>query len=169
MLTGGAPSDDLGGDLGGELGVLAAILAHLRRVEVLRSALIVLRNIVADDASAVRLGGQGVRIRVKLTHPQHPHVHKQHRKLRELVHKDFLDFSTIEKDITGYDACFFCLGVSSIGMDAERYRHLTYDITLAAARPLARRGACRRSSGARPPAAAHSRLRPPHPAAGRRT
>ena len=61
-----------------------------------------------------------------------------HPKLRELVHKDFLDFSTIEKDITGYDACFFCLGVSSIGMDAERYRHLTYDITLAAARPLAR-------------------------------
>lgn len=60
-----------------------------------------------------------------------------HPKLRELVHKDFLDFSTIEKDITGYDACFFCLGVSSIGMDAERYRHLTYDITLAAARPLA--------------------------------
>lgn len=63
---------------------------------------------------------------------------QQHPKLRELVHKDFLDFSTIEKDITGYDACFFCLGVSSIGMDAERYRHLTYDITLAAARPLAR-------------------------------
>ncbi|MBQ8104675.1 MAG: NAD-dependent epimerase/dehydratase family protein [Afipia sp.] len=61
-----------------------------------------------------------------------------HPKLCELVHKDFLDFSTIEKDITGYDACFFCLGVSSIGMDAERYRHLTYDITLAAARPLAR-------------------------------
>ncbi|EKS34254.1 NAD-dependent epimerase/dehydratase family protein [Afipia broomeae] len=63
---------------------------------------------------------------------------QQHPKLRELVHKDFLDFSAIEKDITGYDACFFCLGVSSIGMDAERYRHLTYDITLAAARPLAR-------------------------------
>ena len=63
---------------------------------------------------------------------------QQHPKLRELVHKDFLDFSAVEKDITGYDACFFCLGVSSIGMDAERYRHLTYDITLAAARPLAR-------------------------------
>ena len=39
--------------------MLAAILAHLRRVEVLRSALIVLRNIVADDTSALRLGGQG--------------------------------------------------------------------------------------------------------------
>lgn len=63
---------------------------------------------------------------------------QQHPKLREIAHKDFLDFSSIEKDITGHDACFFCLGVSSIGMDAERYRHLTYDITLAAARPLAR-------------------------------
>lgn len=63
---------------------------------------------------------------------------QQHPKLRELVHKDFLDFSAIEKDITGYDACFFCLGVTSLGLDEERYRHLTYDITLAAARPLAR-------------------------------
>ncbi|MBR2121274.1 MAG: NAD-dependent epimerase/dehydratase family protein [Pseudomonadota bacterium] len=63
---------------------------------------------------------------------------QQHPKLRELVHKDFLDFSAVEKDITGYDACFFCLGVSSLGLDEERYRHLTYDITLAAARPLAR-------------------------------
>lgn len=63
---------------------------------------------------------------------------QQHPKLREIAHKDFLDFSAVENDITGYDACFFCLGVSSIGMDAERYRHLTYDITLAAARPLAR-------------------------------
>jgi len=54
------------------------------------------------------------------------------------VHKDFLDFSAIEGDITGYDACFFCLGVSSLGLDEERYRRLTYDITLAAARPLAR-------------------------------
>ena len=63
---------------------------------------------------------------------------QQHPKLRELVHKDFLDFSAVEKDITGYDACFFCLGVSSLGLDEERYSHLTYDITLAAARPLAR-------------------------------
>ena len=44
----------------------------------------------------------------------------------------------IEPQLTGYDACFFCLGVSSIGMDAERYRHLTYDITMAAAKTLAR-------------------------------
>ncbi|KJC58004.1 epimerase [Bradyrhizobium sp. LTSPM299] len=61
-----------------------------------------------------------------------------HAKLRELVHGDFTDFSGIESEFTGYDACFFCLGVSSIGMDEARYRHLTYDITLAAATTLAR-------------------------------
>jgi uncharacterized protein YbjT (DUF2867 family) len=59
-------------------------------------------------------------------------------KLRELVHDNFTDFSAIEPQLTGYDACFFCLGVSSVGMDEEKYRHLTYDITLAAATTVAR-------------------------------
>jgi uncharacterized protein YbjT (DUF2867 family) len=59
-------------------------------------------------------------------------------KLREIVHDNFLDFSAIESQMAGFDACFFCLGVSSIGMDEERYRHLTYDITLAAATTLAK-------------------------------
>ena len=63
---------------------------------------------------------------------------QQNPKLREIVHKDFLDFSAIENEMTGYDACFFCLGVTSVGLNEERYRHLTYDITLAAARPLVR-------------------------------
>jgi uncharacterized protein YbjT (DUF2867 family) len=63
---------------------------------------------------------------------------QHHAKLREIVHGDFLDYSAIESELTGYDACFFCLGVSSVGMNEERYRHLTYDITLAAARTLAR-------------------------------
>ncbi len=58
-------------------------------------------------------------------------------KLRELVHRDFFDFSAIENDLAGYDACFFCLGVSSAGMKEEDYRRVTYDITLAAARTLA--------------------------------
>jgi uncharacterized protein YbjT (DUF2867 family) len=62
---------------------------------------------------------------------------QRHAKLREIVHDNFLDFSAIESKLAGYDACFFCLGVSSVGMDEERYRHLTYDITLAAARTLA--------------------------------
>jgi len=59
-------------------------------------------------------------------------------KLTEIIHDDFLDYSAIESQLTGFDACFFCLGVSSIGMNEERYRHLTYDLTLAAATTLAR-------------------------------
>jgi hypothetical protein len=58
-------------------------------------------------------------------------------KLRELVHGDFFDFSPIADQLAGYDACFFCLGVSSAGMNEVDYRHVTYDITLAAARVLA--------------------------------
>jgi uncharacterized protein YbjT (DUF2867 family) len=63
---------------------------------------------------------------------------QQHPKLRELVHADFLDFSAIENDLAGYDACFFCLGVSSAGMSEADYRRVTYDFTLAAAQTLAR-------------------------------
>jgi uncharacterized protein YbjT (DUF2867 family) len=62
----------------------------------------------------------------------------QNAKLREIVHDNFLDFSTILSQLAGYDACFFCLGVSSVGMSEERYRHLTYDITLAAATTLSK-------------------------------
>ena len=63
---------------------------------------------------------------------------QRHAKLRELLRNDFVDYSDVESQLAGFDACFFCLGVSSIGMDEARYRHLTYDITLAAARVLAR-------------------------------
>jgi uncharacterized protein YbjT (DUF2867 family) len=62
----------------------------------------------------------------------------QNAKLREIVHDNFLDFSAIESQLAGYDACFFCLGVSSVGMSEERYRHLTYDLTLAAATTLSK-------------------------------
>ena len=61
---------------------------------------------------------------------------QQHAKLREIVHKDFFDFSSIESELAGFDACFFCLGISSAGMSEEKYRHITYDITLAAAQTL---------------------------------
>ena len=63
---------------------------------------------------------------------------QQHAKLHEVLHDNFTDFSAIESELTGYDACFFCLGVSSVGMEAERYRHLTYDVTMAAATTLVR-------------------------------
>jgi uncharacterized protein YbjT (DUF2867 family) len=59
-------------------------------------------------------------------------------KLDEIIHDDFLDYGRIEPQLSGYDACFFCLGVSSIGMSEERYRHLTYDVTMAAAGTLAK-------------------------------
>lgn len=61
---------------------------------------------------------------------------QQHPKLREIVHKDFFDFSSIESELSGLDACFFCLGVSSAGMSDEKYRRVTYDIAVAAARTL---------------------------------
>src|SRR5687767_8133655 len=63
---------------------------------------------------------------------------RQDPKLKELVHKDTGNFSAVERDLTGYDACFFCLGISSAGMSEEEYTRITYDITLAAASVLAR-------------------------------
>ena len=59
-------------------------------------------------------------------------------KLDELTHQNFLDYSAVESRLSGYDACFFCLGVTSVGLTEERYRHLTYDITMAAATTLAK-------------------------------
>ena len=61
---------------------------------------------------------------------------QQHAKLHEIVHKNFFDFSSIESKLSGLDACFFCLGVSSAGMSEENYRRITYDITLTAAETL---------------------------------
>lgn len=61
---------------------------------------------------------------------------KQHEKLHEVLHEDFSDFSAIEGHLAGYDACFFCLGVSSAGMSEKDYRRVTYDVTLAAAKTL---------------------------------
>jgi uncharacterized protein YbjT (DUF2867 family) len=63
----------------------------------------------------------------------------EHPKLRALEHRDFLDCSTIADDLTGFDACFFCLGVSSAGMSEDDYRRVSYDVPLAAARVLAAR------------------------------
>jgi uncharacterized protein YbjT (DUF2867 family) len=63
---------------------------------------------------------------------------QRHPKLRELVHANFFDFSSIESELAGFDAAFFCLGVTSAGKTEEQYTRVTYDITMAAARPLAR-------------------------------
>ena len=64
-------------------------------------------------------------------------IGQHHPKLREILHENFADFSPLERELTGFSACFFCLGVSSAGMSEEAYRRITYDFTLAAARTLA--------------------------------
>ena len=72
---------------------------------------------------------------VVLVSRQHSDV--KHPKIRELLHQDFFDFTTIQAQFSGLDACFFCLGVSSVGMSEQEYYRLTYDLTLAAATSLA--------------------------------
>jgi uncharacterized protein YbjT (DUF2867 family) len=59
-----------------------------------------------------------------------------HSKLKELIHSNFLDFSPIRDQLTGYDACYLCMGVSAAGMKEDQYRRLTYDYTLTLARAL---------------------------------
>jgi uncharacterized protein YbjT (DUF2867 family) len=60
-----------------------------------------------------------------------------HPKVRELLHRDFFDFSGIQSQFTDLDACFFCLGVSSVGLREADYHRSTYELTLAAATALA--------------------------------
>ncbi len=50
---------------------------------------------------------------------------KQHEKLHEIVHQNFLDFTAIEHELTGLDACLFCLGVSSAGISEDAYTRIT--------------------------------------------
>ncbi|HVO96805.1 MAG TPA: hypothetical protein VMT15_02010 [Bryobacteraceae bacterium] len=58
-------------------------------------------------------------------------------KLTEVLHRDIADLTPIRDRLSGYDACFFCLGVSSVGMKEADYRHVTYDYAVGAARTLA--------------------------------
>lgn len=78
---------------------------------------------------------------------QHPMVDKvlvigrkssgvSHPKLKEILHGNFHDLSSIKDQLTGYNACFFCLGVSSIGMKEPQYNHLTYELTIHVAETL---------------------------------
>lgn len=53
-----------------------------------------------------------------------------HPKLREIIHSDFSDMSPVAAQLEGYNACYFCLGVSSVGMKEPEYTRLTYDLTL---------------------------------------
>jgi nucleoside-diphosphate-sugar epimerase len=51
-------------------------------------------------------------------------------KLREIIHTDFYNLAPIKDQFKGYDACFFCLGISSVGISKENYKHITYDLTM---------------------------------------
>jgi len=60
----------------------------------------------------------------------------EHPKLKQLVHADFSDFSSVKDQLTGYNACYLCMGVSAAGLSEEQYRVITHDYTLALARTL---------------------------------
>jgi len=60
----------------------------------------------------------------------------QHSKLKELIHNDFSSFSDVATELSGYDACFFSLGISAKGLKEKEYKRITYDFTLSLANIL---------------------------------
>ncbi len=62
----------------------------------------------------------------------------KHPKLKELIVPDFLQLDNVETHLSGYDACFFCAGVSSVGMKEDAFSRITYDTTLHFAKTLAK-------------------------------
>src|SRR4249919_3833284 len=64
-------------------------------------------------------------------------TYRTHSKLREVEHADFFNYDELRADFASRDACFFCLGVSAVGLKEGDYTRLTYDLTLAAARAMA--------------------------------
>lgn len=102
-------------------------------------------KIKAIITGATGMVGEGVLLEC-LNHPDVEQVlvinrkpgGRSHPKLREIIHKDFFNLTPIESQLSGYNACFFCLGVSSVGMSQEEYKHLTYDLTMNVANLLAK-------------------------------
>jgi uncharacterized protein YbjT (DUF2867 family) len=100
-------------------------------------------NVLVFGASG--MVGQGV-LRACLADPQVAKVMAigrtasglQHAKLREIIHADLSNYAAIESALSDFDACFFCLGISSAGLTEDAYRRVTYGFTLAAASMLAR-------------------------------
>jgi len=64
---------------------------------------------------------------------------QQHAKLRDVVLDDLFTLPSLGDQLNGYDACFFCLGVSAVGLKEEAYRRVTYDLTLTVAEALVAR------------------------------
>jgi uncharacterized protein YbjT (DUF2867 family) len=63
-------------------------------------------------------------------------LNRSHPKLKELIHSNFYDMTTIVEQLRDYDACFFCLGVSSVGMNEAEYANVSYDLTIYVAETL---------------------------------
>ncbi|PHN07143.1 NAD-dependent epimerase/dehydratase family protein [Flavilitoribacter nigricans] len=82
--------------------------------------------------------GQGVLLEC-LDHPQIEKVlvvnrstlGMEHPKLAEVLLADFMDVASVKEQLRGYDGCFYCMGVSAVGMDEQTYTHITYDTTRA--------------------------------------
>jgi len=87
--------------------------------------------------------GEGV-LHECLLHPEVEHIlvinrkpcGVTHPKLKEIIHNNFHDLSAIEGQLQNYNACYFCLGVSSVGLNEEKYHRLTYDLTIHVAETL---------------------------------
>jgi hypothetical protein len=101
-------------------------------------------KIKAIITGASGMVGEGV----MLTCLEHPDVEEvvvvgrrpcghTHPKLKEIIHKDFYNLTAIENQLKGYNACYFCLGVSSVGMSEADYSKVTYDLTLNFAKTVA--------------------------------
>jgi uncharacterized protein YbjT (DUF2867 family) len=65
-------------------------------------------------------------------------IPEKHEKIEEIVQKDLYDLSPLESRLSGYDACFFVLGISAAGLTEEEYRHITYDLTVSVAKTLSK-------------------------------
>lgn len=61
-----------------------------------------------------------------------------HPKLKEIIHSNFFDLSAIEGQLKNYNACYFCLGVTSVGLKEPEYKKLTYDLTIHVATTLSK-------------------------------
>jgi uncharacterized protein YbjT (DUF2867 family) len=93
---------------------------------------------------ATGMVGEGVLLEC-LEHPQVEQVlvinrkpgGVSHPKLREIIHRDFFNLDQVVPDLAGYNACFFCLGVSSVGISKNEYRRITHDLTMNFAQALA--------------------------------
>jgi uncharacterized protein YbjT (DUF2867 family) len=94
---------------------------------------------------ATGLVGEGVLMEC-LEHPDveqvlmvnRKHYSTVHPKLKELIVSDFFDLTEVTEQLSGYDACFFCAGISSLGMKEPEYTHITYDLTMHFAETLVR-------------------------------